>query len=169
MKRLAADAGPILHLHEAGGLHLLPGIGEVTCPSVVLAEIRIHAPSLWAGGLPPWFASVPLSVPASQRARNWQQAGLLHGGEAGALALACETHFDWFITDDAAARLMAESLRIETHGSLGIVLWSAAKHMIKKPEAEQLLQGLENSSLWLSPSVRARARAALATIYPAEW
>jgi len=93
---------------------------------------------------------------------------LVHGGEAAALALACESRPHWFLTDDAAARLLAESLGIEAHGSLGVVLWSAAKQVIGKPEAEQILTGLENSSLWLSPVVRARARVALATIFPTE-
>ena len=35
MKRLVADTGPILHLHEAGALHLLPLIGEIFLPPPV--------------------------------------------------------------------------------------------------------------------------------------
>jgi hypothetical protein len=32
MKRLVADTSPILHLLEAGALHLLPLIGEIFLP-----------------------------------------------------------------------------------------------------------------------------------------
>jgi hypothetical protein len=168
MKRLVADAGPILHLREAAGLHLLPLIGEVAVSPVVLAEIRVHAPELWTGAMPPWVKTAALSVAANQRAQAWQQARLLHGGEASALAFAAEVRPDWFLTDDAAARLMAESLGIEAHGSLGIVLWAAARCLIGKAEAQTLLTNLESSSLWLSPLVRARARAALESIFPSE-
>jgi len=89
----------------------------------------------------------------------------LQGGEAHALALALETRPDWFLTDDAGARLMAESLGIETHGSIGIILWSAATRLIQRPEAETLLAELEKISLWMSPRVRAEARAALTRLF----
>jgi predicted nucleic acid-binding protein len=46
---------------------------------------------------------------------------------------------DWFLTDDAAARLMAESLGLEAHGSLEVELWAASTHLIGKPEAERVL------------------------------
>jgi predicted nucleic acid-binding protein len=90
---------------------------------------------------------------------------LLHRGEAESLALACELQPDWFVTNDAAARVIAESLQLEAHGSLGIVLCCAATHRLTSSEAEPLLTRLENSSLWMSPIVRARARSALAEMY----
>jgi predicted nucleic acid-binding protein len=106
-----------------------------------------------------------LSSAARQRAFEWQRAGLLHGGEAEALALALEIKTDWLLTDDAAARLMAESLNIEVHGSIGVVLWMAANKRLKKLEAESLLAGLEKSSLWMSPEVRAEARITLGKLF----
>ena len=90
----------------------------------------------------------------------------MHGGEAEALALAIELKADWFLTDDAAARLLAESLRFEVHGSLGVVLWAAATRQVGKDEAESLLAGLERSSLWMSARVRDEARTALAKLFP---
>ena len=162
--RLVADTGPVLHLHEAAALHLLPRIGEILLPPAVLTELRTHVPGLWRD-LPPTWVTIPaLPVTAQQQAAAWQQAGLLHGGEAEALALACEVKPDWFLTDDAAARLMAEAIGIETHGSLGVVLWSAAQGVIDKTAAEAHLAGLERSSLWMSPRVRAEAQAALAKL-----
>ena len=103
MKRLVADTGPILHLHEAGALHLIPLVGKVLLPPPVVVELRAHSPSLWPGSFPEW---VKLQAPSSenqQRALQWQSAGFLHGGEAESLALALEIKPDWFLTDDAAA------------------------------------------------------------------
>lgn len=165
MKRLVADTGPILHLHEAGALHLLPLIGKTVITPVVRAELRIHAPSLWSDRLPEWVMLQSLSPSAAKRAEEWQRADLLHGGEAGALAVAGEFKPDWFLTDDAGARLMAESLGIETRGSIGVVLWAAAAGLIQLPEAERLLAGLEQSSLWLSARVRMEARRALVKLF----
>jgi predicted nucleic acid-binding protein len=167
MKRLVADTGPILHLHEAGALHLLPLIGKVYMPPVVIAELRPHSPSLWPGAFPEWAQLQTLSTENQQRALQWRRAGLLHGGEAESLVLALEIKPDWFLTDDAAARLMAESLGIEAHGSIGVVLWTAANNLIKKSEAEKYLTGLEQSSLWISQKVCGQARAALEILFAA--
>ncbi|MGO8927106.1 MAG: hypothetical protein ACLQU3_09485 [Limisphaerales bacterium] len=165
MKRLVTDTGPLLHLSEAGALELLPRIGVASLTPLVLAELRARAPTLWPGTLPDWLKLHTLSHAVQQRTVGWQQAGLLHGGEAEALAVALEVAPDWFLTDDAAARLLAESLKLETHGSLGVVLWAAANRLVAKAEAEAYLTALENSSLWTSPRVRAAARAALENIF----
>ena len=167
MKRLVADTGPLLHLHEALALHLLPLVGSVSVPVRVITELRKHAPHAFSATLPTWLTVSPLSPSAQQRATAWQQSGLLHSGESEALALAEESRPDWFLTDDAAARLMAESLRMEAHGSLGVVLWCAAQRLIPKTEAKSYLANLENSSLWLSPRVRAEARMALTKLFAA--
>jgi predicted nucleic acid-binding protein len=168
MKRLVADTGPILHLHEAGALQLLPLIGKVFLPPVVVAELRSHSPLLWPGVFPEWAKLQALSPENQQRAWQWRRAGLLHGGEAESLALAVETKPDWFLTDDAAARLMAESLGVEVRGSIGVVLWAAANNLIKKSEAEKYLAGLEQSSLWISQKVRTQARVALKKLFAAK-
>ena len=165
MKRFVADTGPILHLHEAGAFQLLRLLGAATIPPLVLTELRTHAPALWLDVLPEWLTVQALSPQAQQRALGWQQAGLLHGGEAEALSLALELAPDWFLTDDAAARLQAESLGVETHGSLGIVLGAAAHRLVGMAEAEAHLAALERSSLWMSPRVRAAAHAALKRVF----
>lgn len=161
MKRLVADTGPVFHLHEADALHLFPLIGEVFLPPLVASELRSLVPSL----PPAWAKIQPLPPASQQRALEWQRAGLLHGGEAEALALAFDLKPDWFLTDDAAARLVAESLKFETHGSIGVLLWTAARHLIPESEAKLLFANLENSPLWMSARVRSEARAALERIF----
>jgi predicted nucleic acid-binding protein len=161
MKRIVADTGPILHLHEAGALHLLPLIGEIFLTPGVAAELRSLASTL----PPKWAKIETLTLMVQKRALEWQRAGLLHGGESEALALALELKPDWFLTDDAAARLLAESMNVEAHGSIGVVLWAAARNLVPASEAKLFLAGLENSSLWMSPKVRLEARAALEKIF----
>jgi predicted nucleic acid-binding protein len=163
MKRLVADTGPVLHLHEACALHLLPLIGETFLPPMVGTELSSRIPAL----PPKWAKLQTLSLNAQQRAAEWRHAGLLHAGEAEALALAHELKPDWFLTDDAAARLMAESLNVEVHGSIGVILWAAARNLVIKTGAESFLTGLEKSSLWMSPKVRIEARTALEKLYSA--
>lgn len=165
MKRIVADTGPILHLHEAGALDLLPLIGQTFLSPLVISELRVHAPALWPDCLPDWAKLHTLTLGPQQRALGWRSAGLLHGGEAEALSLAVEIKADWFLTDDAAARLMAESLGMEAHGSLGVVLWVAAKRLISKNEADTRLAGLKKSSLWMSRKVQTDAQAALERIF----
>ena len=97
-------------------------------------------------------------------ARSWLHAGLLDPGEAQALALAAQISADWLLTDDAAARTLAEHQGFEVHGSLGIVLWAAAAGHLDRSEGERALEALAQSSLWISARVLAEARRALERI-----
>lgn len=115
--------------------------------------------------MPRWIAVVRLATPALQMAGRWQAAGLLDPGEAEALALATQEEATWFLTDDAAARWIAENLGQEAHGSLGLVLWSAANGRLSFREAEEALERLAGTSLWVSARVLREARAALRQIF----
>jgi predicted nucleic acid-binding protein len=110
---------------------------------------------------PAWLHMTQLDSEQALEARAWQQAGLLHHGEAEAIALARQLRADWLLTDDAAERLVAQSLGLEVHGSLGVVLWAAAMRHLSHAEAESALDRLARSSLWISPSVLQAAKAAL--------
>jgi predicted nucleic acid-binding protein len=82
--------------------------------------------ALWHAQRPAWIRVASLSDPYGRDAAAWQQAGLLDHGEAEAVALARQMSAQWFLTDDAAARLFAQSLGVEVHGSLGVVLWGGS-------------------------------------------
>ena len=82
-------------------------------------------------------------------------------GEAHAIALMQQLEADVWLTDDAAARLLATTLGLKARGSLGIVLWLAGQRRITRQQARQNLQGLAHSSLWISPRVMAEAWAVL--------
>ena len=152
-----SDTGPLLHLHEAGALEILPKIADVSIPRMVETELARYP----FFGLPEWLHTSSLSQTSISKSIAWQEAGLVDEGEAFALALAIESKCDWFLTDDAAARLLGESMGVEAHGSLGIVLFAAAKGLTTIQESRRILIALKNSSLWLSPKVFYSAEKAL--------
>ena len=123
MTLIVSDTGPLLHLSEAQALDLLNLAGEVHVPRGVADEIARLLPR---SRVPDWLTVEPLTAKHAEAATRWQQAGLLHRGEAEAVALAQQMQADWLVTDDAAARLLARMLGLDVHGSLGIVLWAAA-------------------------------------------
>jgi predicted nucleic acid-binding protein len=154
----------LLHLGEAQALTLLSQIGEVYIPKAVDLEM-VQQDSLWRIQKPTWINMHSLSAAYEMEAVAWQQARLLDFGEAEAVALARQVNAHWFLTDDAAARLFAQALGIEMHGSLGVVLWAAAVGHLNRTEAEATLERLAQSSLWISARVLAEAKAALNQLF----
>ena len=107
MRRVVSNTGPLLHLSEASNLDLLSRMGEVHIPRGVEREIAYHI-STWI--TPTWIMVDALDEPHATDSVAWQQAGLLQIGEAEAIALARQLEVDWLLTDDAAARLVAQKL-----------------------------------------------------------
>lgn len=165
MRRIVSNTGPLLHLSETGALDLLSRTGEVHIPRTVDTEIMQHDPD-WQKRRPEWITVDELTVPHDQEATSWQQVGLLDAGEAEAVALARQLNAQWLLTDDAAARLFAQALGIEVHGSLGIVLWAAAVGHLNRSDAEATLDRLAQSSLWISRKVLTEAKTALNQLFP---
>jgi predicted nucleic acid-binding protein len=161
---IVSDTGPLLHLQEADSLDILQAAGRVIIPPGVHAELVDHDP-FWDEHRPGWIAVEALEPKSAAIADHWLQAGLLDLGESEALSLAIQVKADWLLTDDAAARLIAEQQGLEVHGSLGVVLWAAVSGHLRHSEAERALEALFGSSLWVSPRVRDEARAALRQLF----
>ncbi len=160
---IIADTGPILHLEEAGWSSLLPKLGEVFVTPKILVELQQR--SGWRR--PAWLHVAQPSAAALQEARIWVRNGLLHEGEAEALAHAREVRPDYFLTDDGEARVAAKSAGLHVRGSLGVVLGCVALRLCTRAEAAQALDALEShSTLWLSDQVKLDARQALAKLCP---
>jgi predicted nucleic acid-binding protein len=138
--------------------------GEVYIPKAVDVEMRYLYPT-WRTQRLPWVKVEALVEPFTAESIAWQQAGLLDLGEAEAVALASQLQADWLLTDDAAARLVAQAQGLEVHGSLGVVLWAVAVGYFDRAESEATLDRLARSSLWVSSRVLAEARAALEQLY----
>ena len=165
--QVVSNTGPLLHLREIGALELLSHVGTLFIPKAVQVEMEYHVPT-WPTDRPSWISEHPLTDVAQQEAHSWYQAGLLDPGEAEAIALARQLNPDWFLTDDSAARVIAQKHELEVHGSLGIVLWAAAKGHLNRAETEDLLDRLYRSSLWLSSRVLVEAKAAVEQLFPSD-
>ncbi len=165
MTLVVSNTGPLLHLGEADALILLSWTGEVSIPKAVDREMSLQN-SLWQSQRPVWIHVHELNASYKIEANSWQQAGLLESGEAEAIALARQVNAHWLLTDDAAARLFAQALGIEVHGSVGIVLWAAATQHLTRDDTEAALDRLAQSSLWISPKVLTEAKAALNQLFP---
>ena len=164
MRRIVCDTGPLLHLFEADLLAILEAAGNTLVPPAVAGELEGMEPGPDLSDLG-WVEVRPLGEVHEAEARAWESAGLLHRGEGEALALARQEGADWFLTDDSAARVVAQQLGIEVHGSLGVLLWGAATGLLDPPAAKAALDRLHRSSLWVSPHVLSEARRALVEIF----
>ena len=167
MRLAVCDTGPILHLIEAGLLGLLQNVGEVYIPKSVDSEMSdLH--HYWEKERPDWIQIEPLRPNEAEKAESLFLSGLLDAGEAEAIILAKRLNAEWFLTDDTEARIFANSLGIEVHGSLGIVLWAAAAGYLSYNESNDALDRLSKTSLWISKDILSQAHMALKTMFQKE-
>lgn len=158
-RAIVCDTGPLLHLHEAGAIHLLKSAGDILIPSTVAMEFKQNT-SKWK--LPNWIHIHRLNTQFSAQSFEWVQKEIIDGGEADAIGPALQMKCDWFLTDDAGARQFAESLGLEVHGSIGLLLSAVAVgHIESREQARRLLTGLVHSSLWISERVIMEAEKAI--------
>ena len=160
---IVCDTGPLLHLGEAGAIHLLSLAGEIIIPPMVASEFEANA----QGWKPPqWVKILELDKTVQKQVEDWIVSKAIDAGEAEAISLALQTKADWPLTDDTLARQFAESLGLEVHGSIGLLLWNVAVGNIDTQEqAMNLLDALAQSSLWISERVVQEARKAIKTLF----
>jgi len=161
MRRIVVcDTGPLLHLCEANIIHLLQKAGEIIIPFVVAEEFKRNTSDI---KLPEWVTIKELDEPYQKTVLEWRKQ--IDEGEAAAIALTIQIQADWLLTDDAIARQFGESVGLEIHGSIGLLLWAAVRHIESENEAMDALNALINSSLWISDRVVNQARKAIRTLY----
>jgi len=161
---IVCDTGPLLHLSEADAIHLVRPAGNILISPAISTEFKRNASKQ---KLPSWVKIRQLDQSARDRISEWIAKGIVDSGEAEAIGLALQVKCDWFLTDDAKARQFAESLGLEAHGSVGLLLWAVAiGHIESRAQAHQLLNGLIHSSLWISERVIREAEKAIEELLP---
>jgi predicted nucleic acid-binding protein len=160
VRTVICDTGPILHLKEANLLYLLAKTGKVYVPEMVDIELA-EIDNTWENQRPSWILVETLSEKESSQAEALYSSGLLEAGESEAIILAQQVKADWLLTDDALARIFADMIGIEVHGSLGIVLWAAATGHLQHNDAKSAIGRLAKSSLWISRNILKEAYKAL--------
>ena len=152
---VVADAGPLIHLDELGSLDVLADFSAVHVPRLVWQEVLRHRPKLTPETVP--GLRVEESVwPVSAAVTVLAEAVDLDAGELGALGLMQHLSADLFLCDDAAARLVAESLGYGVHGTIGLVIRAIRCRQRTKPQVLETLRSIPTrSTLFIKPSLLA--------------
>ena len=142
---VVCDAGPLIHLDEVGALDLLGDFREVLVPDAVWRELEHHRPAaLDCPRIRLQRVAPQRMVPHALTALS--QVFSLHAGEWEALCVALEQDVDMLLTDDTAARLAAENLKIPAHGTIGILVRAIRRRQRTKEEVLELLQSIPTRS-----------------------
>jgi predicted nucleic acid-binding protein len=138
---VVCDAGPIIHLDELGCLDLLSNFQEIFLSDTVWKEISQHRPSaLKRTGLS--LIRSRSVVPSNEPLLTMCRMFSLDVGEIEALALMEQMPQAMFLTDDAAARLVAEQMAFNVHGTIGILVRSIRRGQMSPKEVLDLLTEL---------------------------
>lgn len=96
-------------------------------------------------------------VPASQLPPDLQilaQSLSLDRGEIEALGLLITNPHAWFLTDDAAARLVAEQRGYRVHGTIGLLIRMVRRGQSTPAQVLELLRAIpKRSSLFIRPNL----------------
>lgn len=139
------DAGPLIHPDELRCLDLLADFQEVFVPNAVWEEVKQHRPSALRRRKISLEQIHSLPEPTPKLAEV-TQALLLGPGEFAALRLMQQTPSAMLLTDDAAARLAAERLGFEVHGTIGVVVRSLRRQQRTKRQILNLLRLIPRKS-----------------------
>lgn len=142
---IICDAGPLIHLDELGCLALLDDFDTVLIPDQVWQEVQHHRPQALTQSESK-FQKIFISVNTSATFQKLVHQFTLDLGEQAALSLMATYPTAILLTDDAAARLAAQTLHYQAYGTLGVLLRSIRRQQKTAAEVVQLLQTLTTLS-----------------------
>jgi predicted nucleic acid-binding protein len=142
--RIICDAGPIIHLDELDCLNLLNDFEEIILPSSVEAEVMAHRSSALKSSSLVVKRQEVLKI--GEKLQTLCQIFSLDAGETESLAIMELYPTAIFLTDDAAARLVAEQLKFKVHGTIGVLLRSIRRGQKKPEEVLQILADIPRTS-----------------------
>ncbi|MEE8587148.1 MAG: DNA-binding protein [Acidobacteriota bacterium] len=150
---VVCDAGPLIHLDELGCLDLVLDFSRIMIPQAVWSEAQHHRLSV-VSHLRGVFDLVSVRIADDPDFQAWSRLFQLHSGEQAALWLLRSYTKAVFLTDDAAARLAAQSVGYRTHGTLAVLLRAIRRGRRTRKEVLGILREIpEKSSLHLRPSL----------------
>jgi predicted nucleic acid-binding protein len=150
---IVCDAGPIIHLDELGCLDLLSDFGSILVPEGVWKEVVRHRPGALEQDIVQ-FARTSVSLPQDSKLTTLIRAFALDAGEQEALALMVQQPTAILLTDDAAARLVADQLGMRVHGTIGVLLRAIRREQRTPAQVLDLLHQLpQRSTLYIHPNL----------------
>jgi predicted nucleic acid-binding protein len=150
---IVCDAGPVIHLDELRCLDLLAESAEVLVPAIVWREVKRHRPSALRRRSVT-LSRVDILPRAARELASAIRSYALDAGEAQALRLMQKFPGATLLTDDAAARLVAQQLGYDVHGTIGVILQALPRGARTKQQVINVLRSIpERSSLFISPQL----------------
>ncbi len=151
MPEVVCNTSPLQYLHQAGCLQVLPAlVDKIIIPPAVVDELRAGQK---AGIDLPEVSSLkwldirrPASIAALPLITD------LGPGESQVLALALEIPGTLVVLDDLLARRVAETMRIQLTGTLGVLLAAKRAGLIKA--IAPILDTLQVLRFRVSPATR---------------
>jgi len=142
---IVCDAGPAIHLDELGCLDLLKDFQEVLFSNTVFEEINRYRPSALKNATLP-FVQLSGEKPSNEPLLTLCKVFSLDAGEIEALALMEQRPQAMFLTDDAAARLVAIQMGFNVHGTIGILVRSIRQGQKSPKEVLDILKNIPNKT-----------------------
>jgi predicted nucleic acid-binding protein len=142
---VVCDAGPLIHLDELGCLDLLSDFREVLVPAEVWNEVARHRSAALRRRRVRLNRIAVVSAPG-EALLDLARSLLLGLGELEALSLMATLGPAILLTDEAAARLAANTLGYEVHGTIGIVVRAARREQRTKRQVLNLLHAIPRKS-----------------------
>lgn len=151
--QVICDAGPIIHLDELNCLDLLADFDPIWVPEAVWCEVTRHRPEALARQTAR-LTRIKLDLVEQAGFSALVRAFSLDAGEQEALALMRQQPEAILLTDDAAARLVAEQMGMRVHGTLGILVRAVRRSLRTPEQVLSILQSLpQNSTLYIRPGL----------------
>lgn len=157
MDKFIVDTGPFIHLEQINQLKLLKSLPQVYIPSSIISEIKQGDKILNSlKGIKHWPNAKIAAVrrkSIGSKAKIIRAAGLQRG-EIDCIHLALQIQQSILLTDDMRARITAERLSVEVHGSIGFIAYGFRREWLSFEEAERSLNLLyHRSSLFITYAI----------------
>jgi predicted nucleic acid-binding protein len=142
---IVCDAGPIIHLDELGCLHLLEDFEKVVVPEVVRREVLKHRKAIFDNLEVNWI-DISKQYPIAEPLLTMSRVFSLDAGETSALSFMARESGFIFLTDDAAARMVATRLGHKVHGTIGVLIRAIRRSQMRSEEVIKKLTQIQSHS-----------------------
>jgi predicted nucleic acid-binding protein len=151
--KVICDSGPLIHLGELNCLHLLEDFQEIVISHTIQREINSHR-RLDFEKLNVPLVVVTGAIPGNDLLLTLCKIFSLDAGEIEALALMEKNPEAIFLTDDASARMVAEQMGFNVHGTIGILVRSIRRRQMEVEEVLRILEEMPTkTTLYIKQSL----------------
>lgn len=141
MHKYVIDAGPLIHLDQINHLNILQKLPSIIIPASVIQEIKQDTAKSEIKTIEKW-PNVQIISPKQQTPASMVtifKKSPLQKGETDCIHLALEMIPCIFLTDDLNARRAAENIKLEVHGTVGLLAYALRQSWMTIEKAEDAL------------------------------